>query len=213
MAETTIEQELKAIKTIAEALQPLDVEARRRALSYAMQHLNLSAPFTPSVRPTEQPAQVEALANRSVAAGQSFAQSGRVVDIRSLKEQKKPTSDIEMATLVAYYLRHEAPEDEQKAEVGAEDLEKYFVQAGYPLPAEKKYTLQNAKKAGYVENASRGKYKLNSVGHNLIVHGLPRSETTALSKPKRRKVPTKKAVTKKAVTKKAGKKAKRKSKG
>jgi hypothetical protein len=130
------------------------------------------------------------------------------VDIRSLKEQKKPTSAIEMATLVAYYLRHEAPEDEQKAEVGAEDLEKYFVQAGYPLPAEKKYTLQNAKRAGYVENASRGKYKLNSVGHNLIVHGLPRSETTALSKPKRRKV-----TTKKAATKKAGKKGKRKSKG
>jgi len=197
MAEN-IEQELDAIKTIVEALQPLDGEARQRALAYATQRLGIEATAAPQVAPTPPSPFVE------TTSGQSDAPSPpTVTDIRSLKDQKQPGTDVEMATLVAYYLKHEAPESERKDEIGAEDIATYFVQAGYPLPNNKAYTLPNAKKAGYLENASRGKYKLNSVGHNLVAHNLPRSSSEAAPKP--RKQNAKKTAKKKASKKKTTK--------
>jgi len=39
-----------------------------------------------------------------------------------------------MAAVVAYYLSEVAPPDERRPEVATEDLEKYFKQAGHPLP-------------------------------------------------------------------------------
>lgn len=194
MAEVTIDQELEAIKTIIEALDPLDANTRRRALGYAMQHLGLSMPIESSVGR-------ETVLNASISSPPLPAltqRSGRV-DIRSLKDIKKPKTDVEMATLVAYYLKHEAHDEEHKDEIGTEDIEKYFVQAGYPLPTNKASTLPNAKKAGYLESASYGKYKLNSVGHNLVAHGMPRTENTGPVKSRRKKkgTPNKKTSKKK----------------
>jgi len=124
----------------------------------------------------------------------------QIIDIRSLKEQKRPNSAIEMATLVAYYLKQEAPKDERKDEIGKEDVDKYFVQAGFPLPTKTAFTLPNTKNAGYLETAGHGKYKLNSVGHNLVAHNMPRADNSAPAKPKKRgaskKSPAKKASTK-----------------
>lgn len=201
MAETTLDQELKAIKTITEALEPLDVETRQRALNYAMQHLRLTVPSASAVVGRSAEAHISAESPSPAKPISPSGQQGHVTDIRSLKEQKKPATDIEMATLVAYYLKHETADDDHKDEIGTEDIEKYFVQAGYPLPTNKQYTLPNAKKAGYLENASRGKYKLNSVGHNLVAHGMPRTESTTVAKPKR----SKKAAKKKPAKKKASK--------
>jgi hypothetical protein len=39
-----------------------------------------------------------------------------------------------------------------------------------------------------LENVSRGEYRLNPVGYNLVVHGLPRSNAPAPSGAVRRKV-------------------------
>ncbi|MDI9434278.1 MAG: hypothetical protein QM570_21380 [Planctomycetota bacterium] len=194
-----IEQELAAIKTIVDALQPLDSDARERALNYATQSLGIK-PGSPSVVPVSpSPSGVTSGVESATAAPPTPV----VVDIRSLKEQKQPNSDIEMATLVAYYIKNEAPAEERKDEIGAEDIETYFVQAGYPLP-NNKYTLPNAKKAGYLENAGRGKYKLNSVGHNLVVHNLPRSGNQTA--PRQRKTSPKKTAKKKVAEKKTAKK-------
>jgi hypothetical protein len=77
-----------------------------------------------------------------------------------------------MAALVAYYLKHHAPPEERKDVIQREDIEKYFVQADFPLPKRPDFTLPNAKNAGYFDAAERGSYKLNPVGHNLIAHGL-----------------------------------------
>lgn len=191
MAEN-IEHELAAIKTIVDALQPLDSEARQRALSYATQSLGIKA------SPPPNPGGVA-----NAGHDDPPPPPPPVTDIRSLKDQKQPSTDVEMATLMTYYLKHEAPAEERKDEVGAEDIETYFVQAGYPLPHNKAYTLPNAKKAGYLENASRGKYKLNSVGHNLVVHNLPRSEReTTASRPRKQSA---KKTAKKKVAKKNSK--------
>jgi hypothetical protein len=86
-----------------------------------------------------------------------------------------------MAALVAYYLSELAPDVENKHEISAADLEKYFKQAAFKLPRSIKQTLPNAAAAGYFDSAGGGRYRLNPVGYNLVVHGLPRGPQTAKS--------------------------------
>ena len=91
-----------------------------------------------------------------------------------------------MAALVAYYLSELAPEAEQKEEITAADLEKYFKQAAFKLPRSMQQTLPNAAAAGYFDGAGSGRYRLNPVGYNLVVHGLPRGHDVKKStRPKR----------------------------
>ena len=97
-------------------------------------------------------------------------------DIRSLKVAKNPKNNQEMACVMAYYLQHLAPTTERKTVVGAGDIEKYFAQAGFPLPKAPGQVLVDAKLAGYFDAVDRGTYKLNPVGHNLVVHGLPKQD-------------------------------------
>lgn len=120
-------------------------------------------------------------------------------DIRSLKQAKSPGNNQEMACVMAYYLRNLAPVAERKSVVSAGDVEKYFAQAGYPLPKAPGQVLVDTKGAGYFDAVDRGTYKLNPVGHNLVVHGLPKKGSTVASRAPR---PAKKAAPKKAAAKK-----------
>ena len=79
-----------------------------------------------------------------------------------------------MAALVAYYLSNVAPEQDQKKTVNQKDIETYFKMAEFPLPNQIRVTLPNAKAAGYFDAVGEGEYKLNAVGHNLVVHSMPR---------------------------------------
>jgi hypothetical protein len=119
-----------------------------------------------------------------------------IIDIRSLRDEKQPSSAIEMAALVAYYLSEAAPPEERQAEVTQVDLEKYFKQANYRLPARIAMTLPNASAAGYFDRTStRGSYRLNPVGFNLVTQSLPRAkgESPRRAQSRKRTTPTKKA--------------------
>jgi len=76
---------------------------------------------------------------------------------------------------VAYYLTEKAPETDRKNTIGTSEIQKYFKQAGFRLPSSPRLTLHQGKNAGYLDQATRGHYKLNPVGFNLIEHGLPAS--------------------------------------
>jgi hypothetical protein len=106
----------------------------------------------------------------------SGMQLSQMIDIRKLKEQKDPKTAIEMACVVGYYLEAMALPADRKQDITSNDREKYFKQAGFPLPKRKEQVLVDAKAAGYFDSAGRGKYRLNPVGHNLVVHTLPRSQ-------------------------------------
>jgi hypothetical protein len=94
-----------------------------------------------------------------------------------------------MAALVAYYLSELAPDGERKDEISAADLEKYFKQAAFRLPRSLRMTLPNAAAAGYFDGAGAGRYRLNPVGYNLVVHGLPRSQETGKTTRRSRSEP------------------------
>jgi hypothetical protein len=159
------DRELKAIKTIIELMQPLDELGRSRVLEYVLKRLDMCA-FQSEVATVQE----EATAPPS-----SVFATRPVKDIRSLTAEKQPRSANEMVALIAYYLSELAPGTEAAQTINVETIRKYFKMAAFPMPRVPKAALTNAAAAGYLENVSRGEYRLNPVGYNLVVHALPRS--------------------------------------
>ncbi len=163
----------QAIDQIINALEGLSQDARLTAVFAACKHLNVQV--SP---PVERPVSGAAISTRvetsGLAAGrqEQSVHTGRV-DIRTLTESKKPDSARQMACNVAYYLQELAPESERRQTISTREIEKYFKQASFKLPKGMDQVLKDAKHSGYFESSSRGEYKLNAVGYNLVVHGLP----------------------------------------
>jgi len=170
------DRELAAISSILRALNGLDGESIQRVLDYVFGRLSISAPR--QVKP----------ASSVTTLGPTVVESGlaRRPSIRDLKEEKQPDSSNQMAALVAYYLSEIVNNDERKEAINTADLEKYFKQAGFKLPKSLPKTLPNATAAGYFDPAGNGLYKLNAVGYNLVVHGLPRSHAATAKHTRQR---------------------------
>jgi hypothetical protein len=98
-----------------------------------------------------------------------------------------------MAALVAYYVAELAPERERADTIDVGDIKRYFKMAGFPLPHVLRNVLNNAAAAGYFDNVARGEYRLNPVGYNLVVHGMPKGKSQGTATPAhgRRKKPKK----------------------
>lgn len=176
-----IDQEIEAIKSLMTVLGPLQPKARQAALDYVLRRLDIKLDLESSSdgHKTDLPPGENSQAKPS---------EGEM-HIKTFKELKSPKSDNEMAALVAFFLQHKA--QDKKDVITAKDIETQFKIAEYPLPKEPRYTLTNAKNAGYLDAAGVGLYKLNPVGYNLIVHSLPR-KGGAVAHPTRRKAAAKK---------------------
>jgi hypothetical protein len=158
------DREFQAMQTVYSALDSLDEDARSRVLDYVLRRLGVRA-----LPPSGSPATTLAEAARTVPS----TSDGGFIDIRTLRERKAPRNAVEMAALVAYYLTEKAPEADRKNTIGTSEIQKYFKQAGFRLPSSPRLALHQGKNAGYLDQATRGHYKLNPVGFNLIEHGLP----------------------------------------
>jgi len=157
-----------AIDALLDALEPLDAAARETAIIAVSRQLKIAL-GEPSTAPRSEQSSVSS----DVSAPPVIAPAPVRIDIRSLKDQKKPNSAKQMACVVAYYLKELAGTDEQRDTVTTADMEKYFKQAGFRLQARMPQVLVDAKNAGYFDPANRGEYKLNAVGYNLVAHNLP----------------------------------------
>jgi hypothetical protein len=164
----TKDKELDAISAIIDLLKPLDATERGRVLEYVLKRLDMGT------------------VQSAVTAISAAQPSGRTstaprTDIRSLTAEKQPRSANEMVALIAYYLSELAPEEESAETINVEKIRKYFKMAAFPMPRVPNSALTNAAAAGYLQNVSRGEYRLNPVGYNLVVHGLPRSASAGSS--------------------------------
>lgn len=174
-----IDKEIEAIKAVLHALEPLPAEVRASVLGYVLQRLQIV--LTPSTQVSSSDASGATAGVAGIGGGQQALPN----HIKSLKEQKKPRSANEMAALVAYFLANAAPKTERKDKITAKDIETYFKIAEFPL-TKTQFTLPNARAAGYLDAAGDGEYRLNAVGHNLVVHSMPRStgaKVTSRRKP------------------------------
>lgn len=171
MTDKNSDLELVAIRGVLDLLTPLDDQGRDRVLQYVFERLGIRASSRRATitEAVLQPAQVRP--DHMVPAETPPAST----NIRSLREEKTPRNAVEMATLVAYYLAHAAPDPEHRETIGSAELKKYFIQAGYPVPSQPRFVLFNAKAAGYLEPKEHGSYKLTPVGYNLVVHRMPSS--------------------------------------
>jgi len=172
----------KAVGAIVDALEPLTVEERKRALDAALALLGGSGLLSEATASGQPPPDKGGSAHGELSVTPQPVAESRP-DIRTLREKKQPRTNLEMAALVAYYLADLAPQEDRKDSIDSQDVEKYFKQAGYKLPQNAQMCLVHTKNAGYLDALGGGVYKLNPVGHNLVVHGLPRD---ASSPPTRR---------------------------
>jgi hypothetical protein len=178
-----IDKEIDAIKAVLNALEPLPGDVRASVLGYVLQRLQIV------LAPATEVSTLGVSGASAGAAGTRGEQQALPVHIKLLKEQKKPRSANEMAALVAYFLANAAPTAERKNKITTKDIETYFKIAEFPL-TKTQFTLPNAKTAGYLDAVGDGEYRLNAVGHNLVVHSMPRD---ASGKVVSRRKPAKKA--------------------
>ena len=190
------DKEIEAIKTLLVVLEALEPDVRKAVLGYVLKRLDITLPNDYAFAPvTSDSAQMpEPVQSERPALSRAPTKQ---LDIRQLKEEKKPKSAIEMAVVVSYYLTHVAPNGERKKTVCTADLDKYFKLAQFRLPKSIAFTLPNTKKAGYLEPVGAGEYKLNPVGYNLVVHSMPRSDKASSLPQKKRKTNKKPAQGKK----------------
>jgi hypothetical protein len=177
--EDKVQKEVAAIQTIIQALSPLEKIAQERVIRYVFDHLGIEIGEQKKIAhnyietASQPPAPIRDL---------HLTPS----DIRTLKEQKNPKTAIQMAAIVGFYLSEIAPDTERKETINLDDIKKYFKQAQFELPRSMKDLLLGAASAGYFDPVSRGEYKLNPVGYNLVAHHLP-SENIRSSKTTRSK--------------------------
>lgn len=185
----TGDKELEAIKTILEKLASLNSEERDRVLNYILERLGIA---DQGISKTSSPGALSKKIDTVITSPpQEFPRPefSRSSDIKTLKEEKSPTTANQMVALVAYYLSEVAPEREKRNYITANDINKYFRQAQFPLPKRKPAdALTNAKNAGYLESTSAGHYNLNPVGYNLVAHKMPlKSGSKSVKKPRKPK--------------------------
>jgi hypothetical protein len=180
-----------ALKIVAE-LTDMTPKHQLLALKFASETLGLqlpaetSPPAVPSVHSPQATPPHAASADHST-------------DIRSFTAMKAPKSDQQFAAIVAYFYQFEARPDNRMEAIDAAVMKEAARLAGRRQVKRWDMTLNNAKNAGYLDAAGNGKFKLSSVGENLVAITLPGNggKTNSANK-KSKKKSSKKSVKKKA---------------
>jgi hypothetical protein len=158
---------LDAAQKIVAELQGMTPENQSLALQFAMQTLRLTPP---TAQHTAAPAPAHShVPHAHVAAGAP----GPPTDIKSFTAAKAPQSDQQFAAVVAYFYQFEARASERKDAIDAEAMKEAARLAGRPQVKRWDTTLHNAARAGYLNLAGKGSFKLSSVGENLVAITLP----------------------------------------
>lgn len=168
---TTSGSDFDAAKAVAEQLKDMEKERQQRILRWVAESLNLDL----GIAPATERRTPETTASRGATSPQEEAQlpHRRLADIKSFVDSKRPKSDVQFTTVVAYYYRFEASAENRKESIDAETLQEAARLAGRRRLSKPLKTLNNAKTLGYLDSAERGQFRINSVGENLVAMTLP----------------------------------------
>jgi len=173
--------DLDAVREVVAILQVFSSEEQKRIIKWAGEKLGVSIELGDGgavVLPVSTPA--------------SFS---KAQDIKTFVESKNPKTDKQFAAVVAYYYQFEA--SEKKDAISKDDLINATRMANWDRLSRPDQTLVNATNAGFLDNVSRGRYSLNSVGENLVAMALPSHENVPKASPSRKKyLPKNKLVSK-----------------
>lgn len=176
---------------VADALEPFNEQDRERIIRWARERLGMSVSehrqVPASAAPIKAPAAIDAPVETTTASSLS--------DIRSFVTQKAPKNDSQFCAVVAYYYLFEAPQDQRKDTISGDDLQEAARKVNRDRFVRPAQTLMNAYTSGYLDKAEYAKYKLNTVGENLVAMVLPGGGEADAPRP--RKKPAKKKAAKK----------------
>lgn len=158
---------LDAAQKIVAELQGMTPENQSLALQFAMQTLRLAPP---TAHPAAAPA--PALSHAPHAHSASGAPTQQT-DIKSFTAAKAPQSDQQFTAVVAYFYQFEAPPAQRRNSIDASTMKDAARLAGRGQVKDWNMTLNNATRAGYLDRAERGAFKLSAVGENLVAITLP----------------------------------------
>lgn len=151
---------LEAAQTIVAELTGMTSEHQSLAIKFACETLGIQSAATVS--------QIPPPIISSPVQGTDHS-----TDIRSFTAMKAPKSDQQFTAVVAYFYQFEAKPEDRKDTIDAEIMREAARLAGRPQVERWNMTLTNAKNAGYLDAAGDGKFKLSSVGENLVAITLP----------------------------------------
>lgn len=178
-------------KAIFDQLKDIPPERQQRVLRWVAEGLGISS--MPAANPIQAAAGSNApsqfptpLASAAPVLGGQAAPPPATADIKSFMNSKVPRSDQQFAAAVAYFYKFEAPPAARHDTINAEILQEAARLAGRRRPTNPRFTLKNAKAAGYLDGAARGEYSINSVGENLVAMTLPGGGSVPNSAPKRK---------------------------
>jgi hypothetical protein len=167
-----LEDDVKAISMLLTVLRPLDADTRAQVLEFVIKRLGISLTMQPGAA-----AHKPGISDLNLTHSTQIPAVQPSADIRSFAAEKAPRTVNQKVAVIGYYFAHLASASERREFLTAQDIEPYFVQAGFPLPsAPASITLANAKNAGYLNAVGRGQFKLNAIGYNLVAHKLPSGE-------------------------------------
>ena len=168
--------DLEAVRAVVAALEPFEHKDRDRILRWACEKLGMQMPSATTAA-TLPDGGVSRRATRSEPeiAPQSdpLKPSGGGSDIRSFILEKAPKSDSHFAATVAYYYQFEAAAGERKESIDKDDLIDACRKSDRKRPARPAQVLVDTFRGGLLDRGERGRYRLNSVGENLVAMVLP----------------------------------------
>lgn len=157
--------DLNAVRVLVDTLSPFDRPDQERIIRWACEKLGFA--FTNKIVGVEPSQGNQSIDSLSLPGG-----GGR--DIRSFVSEKNPASDNQLAAVVAYYYRFEAPAHQRKEAITGEDLQEACRLSGRDRLRDPGKTLGNAHGVGWLDKAGqRGAYSINTVGENLVAMTLP----------------------------------------
>jgi hypothetical protein len=171
---TTSASDFDVAKAVADQLKGIEKERQQRILRWVAESLSLDLNIASAVD-QRAGATVGPAAGTQPPHGEAHVAHphGRPADIKSFVDSKQPKSDVQFATVVAYYYRFEAPVESRKDSIDAQALQESARLARRRQPPQALATLNNAKKLGYLDSPERGQFRINSVGENLVAMTLP----------------------------------------
>lgn len=176
--------DLEAVRAVVAAIEGFTPDDQERIIRWAREKVSLPV-WPPSVPPpTNQGAAIQS-ASPATSTPSASVKAG-TKDLRTFVAEKKPKSDVQFAAAVAYYYRFEAPEEQRKNEIVADDLAEACRLANRERLRKPLQTLANARNLGLLDSPRRGAFAINAVGENLVAMTLPGNGDGGALVPKRK---------------------------
>ena len=185
--------DLEAVRAVVDAIKDFKSDEQQRIFRWVAEKLGLPQPFA-SVHLVPPPSGTPPVVTQPAPPA-----SAGTKDIKTFIAEKDPKKDVQVAAVVAYYYRFEAPPAERKEAINKEDLQEAMRLAGRPRFTNPRQTLANAHILGLLDRGSeKATFTLNSVGENLVAMTLPGTGNAVLRQKKAKKGAVNKVLTKKA---------------